>query len=120
MTNIRNGRRPPYMMPRAMVANSSCLSSDTRVARAQLTDGQATLKPLVDVISAENGLDEHERDVLAGVIEGLDNREIAIQLGVPRSTVKWYLHTLCSKTEAKDREGLLRLAVRLCVDGMQG
>jgi DNA-binding NarL/FixJ family response regulator len=56
-------------------------------------------------------LTERERQVLAGVFEGLANKQIADQLQVSESSVKATLHQLFDKTGVRTRGQLVRIAL---------
>jgi DNA-binding NarL/FixJ family response regulator len=48
-------------------------------------------------------LTERERDVLRGLLRGLSNKEMALELDLREPTVKLHVKTLCRKLEAKNR-----------------
>jgi DNA-binding NarL/FixJ family response regulator len=56
-------------------------------------------------------LTRRERTVLAGIFEGLTNKEIAGQLGVSESSVKATLQQLFTKTGVRTRSQLVRVAL---------
>jgi two-component system, LuxR family, response regulator FixJ len=58
-------------------------------------------------------LSARERDVLAGVIDGLSNKEMARRLGISSKTVEVYRSKLMAKMEASSIPGLVR-EVLLC------
>lgn len=76
-------------------------------------DGPSRLAWAVDGLSTQYALTERERDVLAGVLEGLDNQGLAQALDIRRATVKWHLHNVFAKTGTQNREALLRAALQL-------
>jgi DNA-binding CsgD family transcriptional regulator len=76
-------------------------------------DAPSRLEWAVAHLSARHGLTERERDVLAGVLAGLDNDALARSLEISRSTVKWHLHNVFAKTSTQNREALLRAALQL-------
>jgi DNA-binding CsgD family transcriptional regulator len=53
------------------------------------------------------GLSRRETDVLAGVIQGLDNPAIAVQMGVNIYTVRKHLENIYSKLGVKSRAGAI-------------
>ncbi|HWC39590.1 MAG TPA: response regulator transcription factor [Acidimicrobiales bacterium] len=61
---------------------------------------------------ARIGLSQRESDVLALLVDGLANREIAERLFVGQETVKTHLHSLYRKLEVRDRAGAVGLALR--------
>lgn len=52
-------------------------------------------------------LTSREADVLRLVLEGRSNDEIAAGLEVSRATVKWYMHNLLIKMDARNREAIM-------------
>jgi DNA-binding NarL/FixJ family response regulator len=61
---------------------------------------------------ARLGLSQRESDVLALLVDGMGNREIAERLFVGQETVKTHLHSLYRKLEVRDRAGAVGLALR--------
>ena len=57
-------------------------------------------------------LTEREIDVLAGVTEGLRNKQIATRLGISENTVKFHLGNILGKVHAVSRAELAGRAVR--------
>jgi DNA-binding CsgD family transcriptional regulator len=76
-------------------------------------DAPARLAWAVESLSQRHGLTEREREVLTGVLEGLDNAGLARALQISRATVKWHLHNVFAKTGTQNREALLRAALQL-------
>jgi LuxR family maltose regulon positive regulatory protein len=58
---------------------------------------QVTGQPLPEPLT------RREREVLALIAEGLSNREIAVQLFIATSTVKWYVHSILRKLDVDSR-----------------
>ena len=54
---------------------------------------------------------ERERQVLSCVFEGLANKEIAVRIGVSKSSVKATLQQLFSKTGVRTRSQLVRIVL---------
>lgn len=50
---------------------------------------------------------KRETDVLAGIIQGWRNREIARELGIAESTVRGYLSSIFDKTGVRSKHGLV-------------
>ena len=48
-------------------------------------------------------LSDRERDVLRGLLRGLSNKEMAIELDLREPTIKLHVKTLCRKLNAKNR-----------------
>jgi DNA-binding NarL/FixJ family response regulator len=61
---------------------------------------------------ARLGLSQRESDVLALLVDGLANREIAERLFVGQETVKTHLHSLYRKLDVRDRAGAVGMALR--------
>jgi NarL family two-component system response regulator LiaR len=57
-------------------------------------------------------LTDREREVLALMVQGLNNLEIAEQLVVSRSTVRFHVSNILSKLEAVNRAEAVGLAVQ--------
>lgn len=55
-------------------------------------------------------LTNKELQILKSVAEGLSNKELAAKLFVSEGTVKWHLHNIYSKLEAKNRSAALAKA----------
>jgi len=65
--------------------------------------------------SFQNALTEREKQVLAGVLEGLTNLKIAARLGVTEGAVKSTLQQLFEKTKVRTRSQLVRVAVEASI-----
>lgn len=83
--------------------------------------GRATLAPeAIDVLirpaapesAPDYGLTPRERDVLALLVEGLTNQEIAGRLGISRSTVKVHVSNILSKLDVSSRGGAINIAIQ--------
>jgi DNA-binding CsgD family transcriptional regulator len=66
----------------------------------------------VDVAQLAERLTPREREVLARLADGLDNRTIAKQLGVEYSTVRGYVRSLIDKLGARSRVDVVGIAYR--------
>jgi two-component system nitrate/nitrite response regulator NarL len=78
----------------------------------QLLADQLVDRPARLGCERSNGcLEERERNVLLGIVEGLTNRKIGANLGISESCVKNVLQRLFSKTGAKTRSQLVRVAL---------
>jgi DNA-binding NarL/FixJ family response regulator len=62
-------------------------------------------------IERRRQLTDRERDVLKGVLEGLNNREIALSLNISAGSVKSALQQLFVKTRVHTRSQLVRVAL---------
>ena len=76
-------------------------------------DAPQRLAWAIDRLVLRHGLTGRERDVLVGVLDGLDNDGLAKALKISRATVKWHLHNVFAKVGVGTREALLRLALQL-------
>ncbi len=56
------------------------------------------------------GLTERQREIIRGVVEGLNNREIATRLGISQHTAKHHLTQIFNKTGVSTRVELAMLA----------
>jgi len=88
---------------RAAHAGRATLSSEA----AQALVHAATQPP-----APGHDLTERERDVLALLVEGLNNTQIAAKLGVSPSTIKSHVSNILSKLGAASRTEAVALAVR--------
>jgi len=61
----------------------------------------------------ETGLTSRERDILASIVQGNSNREIAQQLGLSEKTVKNYVSEILSKLDVRDRTEAAVYALRM-------
>lgn len=80
-----------------------------RLLRALVDEPERGWLPKVDLPD----LTPRERDVLALLIEGLSNKEIARSLDLSPDTVKDYLNGVYRKLEVRDRLGAVRRAQEL-------
>jgi NarL family two-component system response regulator LiaR len=83
--------------------------------------GRATLAPeAIDALTQpasakptpDYELTPRERDVLALLVEGLTNQEIAGRLGISRSTVKVHVSNILSKLGVSSRGGAINIAIQ--------
>ncbi|SEG72631.1 DNA-binding response regulator, NarL/FixJ family, contains REC and HTH domains [Nonomuraea solani] len=87
------------------------------VTRRMIADLAAKTAPRP---AALTGLTERERDVVAAIVRGLSNEEIAAALFLSRATVKTYLSRLFLKLGVRDRTQLVILAYESgFVDGLR-
>lgn len=56
-------------------------------------------------------LTQREQSVLKGIVDGLSNRKIGIQMGVSESTIKGTLQQLFTKARVRTRSQLVRMAL---------
>ena len=52
-----------------------------------------------------------DRAILKALFEGLTNKEIAVKLNIPETSVKWNLQQLFDKTGVRSRSQLVRIAL---------
>lgn len=74
--------------------------------------GPAPVVRRIDVAQLAERLTPREREVLARLADGLDNRTIAQQLGVEYSTVRGYVRSLIDKLGARSRVDVVGIAYR--------
>lgn len=77
---------------------------DQDYLRRLVSEASATRQPIIR-------LTERERQVLDFVVEGLSNKEIALELGLSESAVKSSLQQLFGKTGVRTRSQLVRVAL---------
>jgi NarL family two-component system response regulator LiaR len=65
-----------------------------------------------DAIMPGDDLTERERDVLRLMVQGLNNNEIADNLVVSRSTIKFHVSNILSKLHATSRTEAVALALQ--------
>ncbi|GAB7071912.1 hypothetical protein JCM12141A_62010 [Mycolicibacterium hodleri] len=101
-------------------------STDLLSAVARVLDGQTALDPhsantLVDELRSQamttefdyaGLLTRREKEVLALLTEGLDNRAIATDLFISEATVKFHLHNIMDKFGVHKRAALVSAALR--------
>jgi len=88
---------------RAAHAGRTTMAQEAIQALTQ-TDTQAT--------GIDYGLTDRERDVLALIVEGLSNMQIAERLAISRSTARFHVSTILSKLGASNRAEAAALAIR--------
>lgn len=59
-----------------------------------------------------NGLSARERQIVAAVVRGLSNRDIAAEAGIAPQTVKNHLSSIFQKLQVKSRVQLAVLAIQ--------
>ena len=75
--------------------------------------GDARLEWAVERLTRRCRLTSRESEVLAGVLDGLDNVALGQRLQITRATVKWHVHNVFAKVGVGSREALLRAALQL-------
>ena len=89
-------------------------AGDTWVDR-QVIQYLAARAPAATDRSFQNALSEREKQVLAGVLEGLTNLKIAARLSITEGAVKSTLQQLFEKTNVRTRSQLVRVAVEASI-----
>jgi two-component system, NarL family, nitrate/nitrite response regulator NarL len=92
-----------------------------RVAAGEIWLDQKVVHSMADKVidqhpQSSNGkhskpLEDREREVLRGILEGLSNREIGDQMSLPESRVKNLVLRLFSKASVRTRSQLVRVAM---------
>lgn len=70
------------------------------------TDLKCHIDDALPAYATAHNLSKREREVLAMVIEGKDNRTIAQELFLSEGTIKTHVHNIMVKTETKNRNEL--------------
>ncbi|MGZ8577969.1 MAG: response regulator [Actinomycetota bacterium] len=78
----------------------------------QIAQRAATLRTGTDWPGAHLGLTQRESEVLAHLVDGLDNRAIAQTLYISEDTVKSHMKSILRKLGAKDRGQAISIALR--------
>jgi DNA-binding NarL/FixJ family response regulator len=78
----------------------------------QIARRAATLRRGTDWPGAHLGLTQREAEVLAHLVDGLDNRAIAQTLHISEDTVKSHVKSILRKLGAKDRGQAISIALR--------
>ena len=73
---------------------------------------EALIQPASPELAPSPALTPRERDVLALLVEGLTNAEIAAQLGVSRSTVKVHVSNILTKLDVSSRGEAATVAIQ--------
>jgi DNA-binding NarL/FixJ family response regulator len=94
------GFLPKTIAPKSLANAVRFMASGEQYAPVALfTDSPREGAP--DAFSSR--LSDREKDVLRGLMRGLSNKEMALELGLREPTVKLHVKTLCRKIEAKNR-----------------
>jgi two-component system, NarL family, nitrate/nitrite response regulator NarL len=92
-----------------LVANGE-LWVDPRIIQL-LADQSIDRRPQLVGKMPAKPLDDRQRSVLAGIVGGLSNREIADNMGLSESSVKNLVQQLFAKSEVRTRSQLVRVAL---------
>lgn len=91
---------PKTMAPRSLANAVRFMASGEEYAPLHLfAAGQSETEP--DAFSSR--LTDRERDVLRGLLRGLSNKEMALELDLREPTIKLHVKTLCRKLNARNR-----------------
>jgi DNA-binding NarL/FixJ family response regulator len=94
------GFLPKTMAPKSLTNAVRFMAAGEQYAPLHLFSGEPEdSEP--DAFAAR--LTERERDVLRGLMRGLSNKQIALELDLREPTIKLHLKTLCRKLEANNR-----------------
>jgi DNA-binding NarL/FixJ family response regulator len=94
------GFLPKTIAPKTLTNAVRFMASGEQYAPLHLF-AQRESDPAADAFGGH--LTDREKDVLRGLMRGLSNKEIALELDLREPTVKLHLKTLCRKIEAKNR-----------------
>ncbi len=83
------------------------------VTAAKAAPTARAAQPEATSLAAMEGLTPRQRDVLAGIVRGLANKEIARELDIAEGTVKIHLAALFSHFDVRNRTELATRAQRL-------
>ena len=73
----------------------------------------AQLESQADHLRSQLEMTDQERAVLVLLVDNLNPAEIADQLTLAPSTVKWYMHKIYTKLQVKNRRQAVAKAVKL-------
>jgi DNA-binding NarL/FixJ family response regulator len=91
---------PKTLAPRSLANAVRFMASGEQYAPLQLfAAGQEETE--ADAFSGR--LTDRERDVLRGLLRGLSNKEMALELDLREPTIKLHVKTLCRKLNARNR-----------------
>ncbi|MEQ1758432.1 MAG: response regulator transcription factor [Vicinamibacterales bacterium] len=100
-------------------ATRSLIDGIHRVARGQYVFGDGVSDDLAQAVrklaspdAPRYGLTAREKEIVAAIVEGANNRDIATSLGISLQTVKHHLSNIFDKTGVSTRLELALLAVR--------
>lgn len=88
------------------IVRISRMESDAPRRYVAIAEPHGTRRPLLDAMD-RYGLTAREVDVLALIVQGVSNREIASMLSIVPATVQDHVRSLCKKTGSKRRAELL-------------
>ena len=119
---IMKGAKPEQLIAAITAVNEGTAWLDPAIARLVLSNVQRqnSRQPVSEPANTEPkqnaknafGLTERETEVLALVVDGLNNKEIADKLFVTRSTVKAHVHSILQKLYVDDRTQAAVTAMR--------
>lgn len=81
-------------------------SQDQREPDKKTADLKRHIEDALPAYATAHNLSKREREVLAMVIEGMDNRTIAQELFLSEGTIKTHVHNIMVKTETRTRNEL--------------
>lgn len=115
---IMKGAKPEQLVSAICAINDGTAWLDPAIARLVLSNVQkqktSESSPEVNYKAAKNtfGLTDREMDVLALIVEGLSNPEIAEKLFITRATAKAHVHSILQKLYVADRTQAAVMAMR--------
>lgn len=97
-----------FNMPPSVASSPTLRTADTPNQKLDKRESDLVrhIADQLPAYAAAHGLSPREREVLALVIEGKDNRSIANELVLSEGTIKTHVHNIMKKTETKTRDEL--------------
>jgi two-component system nitrate/nitrite response regulator NarL len=94
------GFLPKTMAPKSLANAVRFMAAGEQYAPLHLFSGEAEE---AEPNAFASRLSDREREVLRGLMRGLSNKELALELDLREPTIKLHVKTLCRKLDAKNR-----------------
>jgi DNA-binding NarL/FixJ family response regulator len=93
----------------------NCGSRGSRKYLPQVTHGMTSSRQAVERFVERGELSPRQREVVLAVIDGMQDKEIGVMLGISRSTVRKMFDRIGQKTGARTRAQIVgRVIAELC------